>query len=201
MEQKKEKKDLSKKFWYIVITISIVLIILIAIGFALFANSNNKVIDTEENGGNIVLNYTSNVNGLQITGAVPTTDAVGMINSEDGKYFDFSVNVKLDEASSIEYEISVVKDKANSTISDDDIRIYLEKEKSGTYTKVFAPAKFTGIKEESDLGSKKGSMILTSSKAIKNTTDNYRLRMWLSDKSLLTSGSYSIEIEVNGTAQ
>ena len=31
--------------------------------------------------------------------------------------------------------------------------------------------------------------------------DNYRLRMWLSDKSQLDTGTYSIDVEVNGIAK
>jgi hypothetical protein len=199
--KKGTNKNLSTNFWIILTVISIILIIIIAVGFALFTNSNNEVVDKYESGGKIVLNYSNNINGLSITNAIPTADLVGIKNSSDGTYFDFSVKSTLDEASSIQYEISVSKDKKNSTISDDDIRIYLEKEKSGTYTKVFGPDKFTGIKEESELGTKKGNMVLIQSKVIKNSTDNYRLRLWLSDKSVVTNGSYTVLIEVNGVAK
>ena len=36
------------------------------------------------------------------------------------------IDVKLDNAPSVEYEISAVKDKSKSTIADSDIKIYLE---------------------------------------------------------------------------
>lgn len=197
----KEGNELSKGFWCVLIVICLVLIVFIAAGFAIFSNKDDEIIDKVEDGGNITLNYTNNVTGLSIINSAPITDSLGMKKFEDGDYFDFSVKVELDNATSIEYEISAIKDTKNSTISDDDIRIYLEKENSGTYSTVFGPEKFTALKKESSLGSPEGSMVLTSVKSKKSITDNYRLRLWLSDKSMLTAGNYSLEIIVNGKAK
>ncbi len=198
---KNKKGEFSKEFWYILIGICFILIIVIAIAFAVFSNRKEEVIEKTEKGGNLVLNYTNNVTGLSIVNALPTADAVGMKNSDKEQYFDFSIQSTLDNAPSIEYEISAIKVSKNSTISNEDIRIYLEKEKSGSYTKVFGPAKFTPLKESTDLESEKGSMVLLKTKKIRNSTDNYRLRMWLSDTSLLTSGNFSVDIVVNGKAK
>lgn len=200
MENKK-KGELSKEFWYFFIGFCCLFIIVLAVGFAVFANREDEVLEKEESGGNIVLNYTNNISGLKIINATPTTDAIGIKNNEDGQYFDFSIDTKLDNAPSIEYEIAAIKDSTISTISNDDIKIYLEKENSGSFTKVFGPAKFSAIKESTKLGSPEGSMVLTHSKIKKSGTENYRLRMWLSDKSVLTSGNYGIEIVVNGKAK
>ena len=195
------KKDLSKNFWYLIVGICTLLVIIIIIAFVVFSNRKPEVIEKNENGANIVLNYTSNVSGLKLTDITPTTDAVGMKNLKDEEYFDFSVEVALDNARGVEYEISAVKDTKNSTISDDDIKIYLEKEKSGTYTKVFGPDKFKPLKKKTEIGSEKGSMVLIKTKKTNSIADNYRLRMWLSDKSNVTSGTYAIEIVVNGKAK
>ena len=200
MENKK-KGELSKEFWYFFIGFCCLFIIVLAVGFAVFANREDEVLEKEKSGGNIVLNYTNNISGLKIINATPTTDAIGIKNNEDGQYFDFSIDTKLDNAPSIEYEIAAIKDSTISTISNDDIKIYLEKENSGSFTKVFGPAKFSAIKENTKLGSPEGSMVLTHSKIKKSGTENYRLRMWLSDKSVLTSGNYGIEIVVNGKAK
>ena len=200
MENKK-KGELSKEFWYFFIGFCCLFIIVLAVGFAVFANREDEVLEKEKSGGNIVLNYTNNISGLKIINATPTTDAIGIKNNEDGQYFDFSIDTKLDNPPSIEYEIAAIKDSTISTISNDDIKIYLEKENSGSFTKVFGPAKFSAIKENTKLGSPEGSMVLTHSKIKKSGTENYRLRMWLSDKSVLTSGNYGIEIVVNGKAK
>ena len=196
-----ENKEVIPKFLVFILCICVVLIILIAVGFAVFVNRKPEVVENEENGANIVLNYSTDVNGLEIKDATPTTDTVAIKKNEDGDYFDFSIDVKLDNAPSIEYEISVIKDKKNSTIADDDIRIYLEKENSGTYTKVFGPDKYKALKKKDKFGSPVGSMVLTKIKKTNTSTDNYRLRMWMSDKSVTQTGNYSIEIVVNAIAK
>lgn len=195
-----ENKEEIPKFLIVELGMCIIFVIIMAIGIAVFVNRDEKVITKKENGANIVLNYSGNTNGLSIKDATPTTDSIGMQGIEEGEYFDFSVDVALDNAPSLEYEIVAIKDKKNSTISDDDIKIYLEKEKSGTYTKVFGPSKYTPLKKKSKFGSPTGSMVLLKTKKTNTSVDNYRLRMWLSDKSVST-GTYSVEIVVNAIAK
>ena len=197
----KKGSELSGLFWIILIIICLVLAIFVGFLFVEFGKQKDIVIENEENGGNIVLNYTNNITGLYLTKALPTNDNVGTKLSDEGLYFDFAIDTKLDNATAIDYEISVIKDKKKSTIPDEDIRIYLEKEESGTYTKVFGPSAFKGIKEDSKLGSQSGSMILNKVTTKKSIVDNYRLRMWLSDSSLLQSGDYAVEVVVNGIAK
>lgn len=198
--EKKSGNELSGIFWIILIIICLVLAVFVGFLFVEFGKQKDIVIDKEENGGNIILNYTNNITGLYITKAIPTNDAIGVKLSDEGQYFDFAIDTKLDNATSIDYEISIIKDAKKSTISDNDIRIYLEKENSGTYSKVFGPSAFKGIKEESELGSQAGSMILNKVTTKKSVVDNYRLRMWLSDSSSLQSGDYAVEVVVNGRA-
>ena len=198
MEENKEKVP---KFLVFILCICIVFIIIIAISFAVFINRQEKVIEKSENGANVVLNYSTDINGLKITKATPTTDQVGIKNLEDGEYFDFSVETKLDNAPSLDYEISIVKDKVDSNISDSDIRIYLEKEKSGTFTKVFGPNKYTPLKKKSKYGTEAGSMVLVDTKKTNSSVDNYRLRIWLSDTSVTTEGNYSVKVVVNALAK
>ena len=38
-------------------------------------------------------------------------------------------------------------------------------------------------------------------KKVKSGTDNYRLRIWLADTSLVQNGSYSVEVDINGKAK
>lgn len=200
MENKKGS-GLSNSFWITLVCICIVFISIITIGIIVFANRKEEVIEKNLDGGQITLNYTNNVTGLNLENITPTTDSVAMKDMTENRYFDFFVDVDLKKANSMEYEISVIKDKHFSTISDDDIRVYLEKEESGTYSKVLEPKKYTPIKKDTELGSEKGSMVLVKSKTKKSLKDNYRLRVWLSDKSLLPSGNYAISVVVNGVAK
>ena len=196
-----KKRELTKSFWITWLIIIFILILVVAIGFGLFVNRKEEVIVNEENGGNVVLNYSSNVAGLKIVNATPITDAVGIKKSDEGDYFDFSVESKLDNAASLEYELSLTKNKKTSTISDDDIRIYLEKEESGTYTAVFEPKAFEALKKDNEYGTKTGDMVLVHTKKTKATVDHYRLRMWLRDQSLVPNGTYEVEINVTGISK
>lgn len=194
-------KDSKGAFIILMLTVVLILSGLIVAGYIAFSLREQEVVEEEENGADIVLNYSTNYSGLEIKSATKMKDDDGIVNLKEGEYFDFSIEVLLDNAASVEYEVSIEKDEANSTIPDSDIRIYLEKEKEGTYTKVFGPEKFTPLKKASKHGSKKGSMPLVEVKKTNSNTDNYRLRMWLSDKSTLTTGTYSVNVEVNGIAK
>ena len=196
-----EVKDSKRAF--IILMISIILILggLIVTGFIVFSMREKDIQIEEENGADIILNYSSNNSGLEIKNAAKTNDDDGSANLKDGEYFDFSIETLLDNASNVEYEISIIKDEDVSTIPDEDIRIYLEKEKEGTYTKVFGPDKFIPLKKKSEFGSKKGSMPLISVRKTNSNTDSYRLKIWLSDKTTLNNGTYSVEVEVNGIAK
>ena len=200
-KENKEKKGLSKRFWIIIACMCLFMVVFLTVGFIVFANREPEVIEQNEDGGYVTLNYSTDSNALTITNAKATTDAVGMKTMKDGEYFDFSVVTNLEEASKVEYEISIIKDEEISTIPDEDIRIYLEKEDSGTYTKLFGPEQYSGAVNYSSVGSEMGSMVIANVKKIKSETDNYRLRMWMSDKALTASGNYSVEIDIHAIAK
>ena len=193
----KDKKEFSKKFWYLVFGTCIVLVLCISVGFAFFSKTKKPVIIERENGGKVVLNYAGDFSGLQLKKIVPTLDSVG---SKGEDYFDFSVDVSLDNATYIDYEIAIVK-VGKTAIPDDDIRILLEQEDSGSYITVFGPEKFTPLKADSKIGSPKGSMALYHVKKTRSLSDRYRLRVWLSDKSTLLEGDYSLEVFVYGNTK
>lgn len=196
MEENKGK--LTSRFWITTFLVCLVLVVAGIVGFVVFNHRSPDVIEKDEDGGYVTLNYSSEVNALSLFNAKPTTDAVGMKNTE---YFDFSVDVNLEGAPKVEYEISLIKDEEASTIKDEDVRIYLEKEESGTYTKVFGPEEFTPSKNYTGVGSELGSMVLTNVKKIKSETDNYRLRIWMSDKAIASTGNYSVEVDIHAISK
>ena len=201
MEELNKKDKISKKFLICLLVIVVVFTTVIAISVSAFEGRKPEVVINEENGGNIKLVYSDDTNSLSISNALPVTDLIGMKKDDVEDYFDFSIDVNLDNSKEVDYEISINKVDKLSTIPDTDIKIYLEKEESGTYVKSFGPANYKSISKVSDLGSSKGSMIIHSEKRKKSGIDNYRLRIWLSDTSLISKGDYSVEINVNGKAK
>lgn len=201
MKKNKKREKLSKNFWILLGIITFILILILIVSHALFSKVEPEVIIDKEPGGEVTLFYTNSTNALTLNNAVPTTDSVGIKLQDVEKYFDFTVDINLDNAKSVDYEISVLKDDVLSTIPNNEIRIYLEKENNGTYTKVFGPDKYKPINKNTELGTSKGSMVLYKNKKTVSGSENYRLRMWLSDKSVLPNGGYSLEVNVTGTAK
>jgi len=129
-----KKINLSRKFWLLLFIVFVILVIIFAGGVFFFSKENEVVTYKNESGGKVFLTYSSDVNGLSIIGAVPMIDKVGA--KSDSKYLDFSVQVDVEKNRKVEYELSVRKVEENSTINDNDVRLYLEKEESGTYVSV-----------------------------------------------------------------
>ena len=145
------------------------------------------------------MTYTENMNGISIQDALPTSDEVGKHLNGKGEYFDFTIKSNVVN-SSITYEIAAIKDKS-STISDDSIKLYLEKQNSGTYEQVMEPTIFKSITKRSKIGSPKGSMVLYKLNRKKSGTDNYRLRMWIKEDAVVEMDkSYTVKVNVYGKA-
>lgn len=199
----KEKKGKSKSFIIIIISICLVLGMVLGVSIYFFMNKEPEVIDENLDGGDLSLTYADDSNIFSITKAIPMTNELGMKMSNDDQYFDFTIDASFDSAEEIDYEIYIEKVGTTSTISDKDIRIYLEKQNSGTYEKVLDPKEFTPLKKKSSLGSPKGSMVLYSGSTTVDVAENYRLRMWLSDKAIETANSkdYTIKVNVTGKAK
>lgn len=194
-----ETEKTTKKFWIILLCVCTLFLIFTIVGFIIFSNRKPEIVNEQLDGGTIDLSYTSDSSYLNINGAVPTTDEVGMVNNAEGGYFDFSVNTEFDDAKAITYELSIKKVKGN--VSDDDIIIYLEKEDSGTYSPILKPTSYKPLKKDSKNGTKKNNMILITEEKNKSTIDNYRLRTWISDKSSVSNGIYQLEINIIAKAK
>lgn len=190
---KSKTRELSNKFWILLVVISLFFIVVIAVGFFLFLNRKKEILFEDKKVGRVTLNYSSSTSSLTISKASPITDKLGMTSDN---YFDFSVKSLLEDGRDIEYEISVSKNNNKSTISNDEVRIYLEKEENGIYSKVFGPSSFEGLVSKSRVGSKKNEMVLTNVSRENDGIDNYRLRIWLSDKSTVNSGDYSVDVNL-----
>lgn len=196
----KGSNKLSKTFWILTLILCILCIAGISIGFYFYKQETNKVIVKDELGGDVYLKYVGNTNGLTLLNASPMTDQLGALQDGDNKYFDFSVEVDLDEADFVEYEIAIVKDKSFSNIPDNEVKFYLEEENSGSFSKVFGPSEFKPLEEKTELGTDKGDMVLYTVKKADSGTINYRLRMWMAETSTMPVGNYSVEVSINGKA-
>lgn len=208
MNSTQENKSNSSKFIFIsVILVTILVILVLCLSFAAFKRATSEDGTNSNNGSNgngginskISMTYTENMNGISIQDALPTSDEVGKHLNGKGEYFDFTIKSNIVN-SSITYEIAAIKDKS-STISDDSIKLYLEKQNSGTYEQVMEPTIFKSITKRSKIGSPKGSMVLYKLNRKKSGTDNYRLRMWIKEDAVVEMDkSYTVKVNVYGKA-
>ena len=184
---------------YIIISLIIVIIIVLiimSITFTLFVKKQSDIAHSSKLIGRVSMRYTEDTNGITITDALPVTDEVGMAQTGNGEYFDFSVGTSISSDVPIQYEITAVKDKS-STISDKDIKIYLEKQQNGTYVKFIEPTRFIPLDQNTEIGSPIGTMVLKKVERKGNTTDNYRLKMWINNDSKVGENKfYSIKINI-----
>ena len=197
----KTNNKLNKTFWILTLVICLICIAGISVGFYLYKLETDKEIIKEKLGGDVYLKFVGNTIGFTLLNASPMTDQLGALQEGENKFFDFSVEVKLDEAEYVEYEISIEKDTAFSNIPDNEVKFYLEEENSGSFSKVFGPSEFKPLEEDSELGTEAGNMVLYTVKKNTSGSTNYRLRMWMSDKSTMLVGNYSVEVSINGKAK
>lgn len=197
-----ESKSKTKNVVIFLVLLSIVLIAVIVVAFTMFFKEQERNVKEIVKTGTVSMNYKSEVNGLQLTSITPVANDVAIENRAEGSYFDFSVSSDIDSDTAVDYEISLVKDES-STISDSDIMVYLEKQTSGTYSKVDNPKQFTPVKKKTNLGSPAKSMVLGKFSLSANQVDNYRLRIWVKDGAVITdlSANYKVRVNVYGKAK
>ena len=194
------KKERNNKIFVIAIALLIFIVMVIGVSMAAFTytkeDNNVNTIST----GNIYLNYTEGVNGINITNAYPITDDVGKTLTNEDQYFDFSIDSVISGDVVASYEISAEKE-SSSTLNNDDVKLYLEKQVDNSYEEVMAPKNFTPLKESTDLGTMAGTMLLDSGSLSKNTTVNYRLRMWVDADTVIDNLEKSFGVRVSVKAK
>lgn len=194
----------SKFILFSVLLVTILVIIVIGLSFSVFkkveSTSDFRDDNVKDNYNNISMTYTESVNGISIQDALPISDEVGKALSGTGEYFDFTIRSKFSKKASVTYEIAAIKDE-ESTISNDQVKLYLEKQVSGSYEQVMEPNIFTPISNRSGVGSPEGSMILLQVKKNSSGSDNYRLRMWLKEDSTVQMDQvFTVKVNVYGKA-
>ena len=200
----KEEKGLGNKFGFLIVGICVACLIFLVVSCVIFFNREDEVKKVKKNGGEVTLSYTDDINIFSLTNATPTIDTVGKTLNSADMYFDFTVNASLDEADEIDYEIYIEKFGNAPTIKDEDIRIYLEKQNSGSYEEVLAPVAFTALKAKSKVGTPRGAMVIFNDSIKSDKIENYRLRMWLADTALVNTAqpqNFSVKVSVVGKAK
>lgn len=196
------KKGVSKSVIIGCIIIIILIVCIVAGAFYIYYGSPEEVYQESLTGGNISLTYSDEENLFAIEKAIPTSDIEGKKYDSADLFYDFTVKVDIEDANVIEYEILLVKDETLSNALNSNIKVYLEKEDSGTYVQVAGPEIFNSNVEDEKIGD--SVMSVYKEKRTESGNDNYRLRMWVSDTANITPGelqNYAVKIALKGAAK
>jgi len=190
----KIKEILKDKKVLTVIALVLLMILTVGITYALFAYSRAGEKVNSLSTGTVTMSYNEATNGLSITNALPVEDCTGEKSTDT---FDFTMSITMKGNFTISYEVTAEKDES-STLSDDDVRIYLERSEDGTtYEAVSGPNSYTMIGNEDEFGASANEMILDSGTVTKSVDYKYKLRMWLSKNAEVTGESKYFTIKVN----
>ena len=155
--------------------------------------------------GAITMEYTESDNVINMTGALPTTDATGKVRLTEGEYLDFTVKSAITGTTNINWEIAAEDvTTASKKIDGKYIKLYLTKlDDSNNESQVMAPKVFTAkTSENTKTGRPTGMMSLATGTMSSSETNKYRLRMYV-DESYNPQGdggdlSFSVKVNVYG---
>ena len=196
----------NKKQLIVSIGLTLVLVLMIVgISYAAFQfNGPGSKLNTITTGA-ITMQYTESDNIINMTGALPTTDATGKVRLTEGEYLDFTVKSNIQGDTNINWEIAA-EDVTTSTkkIAGKYIKLYLTKlDDSNNESQVMAPKVFTAkTSENTKTGRPTGMMSLATGTMSTSETNKYRLRMYV-DESYNPQGdggdlSFSVKVNVYG---
>ena len=194
------KKGISFKVWMLLLAVFLTVGAVIGVSSYLCYGEPKNIEYDEVSGGEISMTYTDDQNIFGITNGVKMSDTVGIAQDASDKFFDFTINTDISNANNLEYSIILVKDETLSTSLDENVKIYLEKEVSGSYSEVTGPIVFSPNMKDSEY---ENAMTIYKGTNRNNKTENFRLRMWISDTANITPEqiqNFSVKIIVDGKA-
>ena len=193
----------NKKQLIVSIGLTLVLVLMIVgISYAAFQfNGPGSKLNTITTGA-ITMEYTESDNVINMTGALPTTDATGKVRLTEGEYLDFTVKSAITGTTNINWEIAA-EDVTSATKKIDGkyIKLYLTKlDDSNNESQVMAPKVFTAkTSENTKTGRPSGMMSLATGTMSTSETTKYRLRMYVDEdyNPQGDGGSLSFSVKIN----
>ena len=150
------------------------------------------------------MTYEETDNTISLSGALPTTDAIGKKRLTEGEYFDFTISSEITGNVNINYEISA-KDVTSSDrkIDGSNIKLYLTRLTDDGEEELMTPETYNEETSSNNFtGRPSGEMSLYTSSMNSSESNNYRLRMYV-DESYNPQGDggglqFAVQINVYG---
>ncbi len=196
---------MKKKENIIIIVVLVVMILaIVGVSYAAFSYSRTGSKVNSITTGSITMTYKETDNTISLNGALPTTDKTGTVRLNPGEYFDFSVSSEITGDVNINYEISAKKEDGN-TIGGEYIKLYLTRLTDDGEEELMSPETYN--EEESSnsyTGRPSGEMSLYTSSMNSSESNNYRLRMYVTEEYNPQGDGggleFSVQINVYGLA-
>ena len=136
-------KDVSKQVFISILSVIMLIIAVIGISFAAFTYSKTGGKVNTITVGTITMDYTEPTNGINLTDALPITDASGKILTGTGNTFDFTVstNIQGSGTTTINYLITITE--VTTTFANTGIKVYLTSNDDNTVE--VAPTKVSSL--------------------------------------------------------
>lgn len=194
-------RDDSKQVLLSVFGVALLIVAIVGISYAIFVFSAKSRVDNTVRSGGITFEYLEGDSVIDISDALPVSDEVG---KKQTKSFDFKISSAIRGNTIVFYEVRAKSLPIDNKIDNQYVKIYLEKKNDGDFSPVLYPTTF---KENSDtsltnISVDLNTMLLYSGKfsgkkaITTNYSDEFRLKMWLSDKYLIDDVSRTFKIKV-----
>ena len=175
-------KTKKKENIVIIAILVIMLLAIIGVSYAAFSFSKQGNTPNKITTGSITMTYTESSNTISLSNALPTTDATGTTRLKEGEYFDFTVSSEIVGDVNINYEISA-KEVGDGTIDGSNIKLYLTKLNGESEEQLMSPEVYNEeVSENTYTGRPAGEMSLYTSSMNSSESNNYRLRMYVTEE-------------------
>ena len=194
-------RDDSKQVLLSVFGVALLIVAIGGISYAIYVFSAKSRVDNTVRSGGITFEYLEGDSVIDINDALPVSDEVGV---KQTKSFDFQVSSAIRGNTTVFYEVRAKSLTVDNKIDNQYVKIYLEKKDVGDFSTVLSPTTFRENPNTSltNISVDTNTMLLYSGKfsgkkaTTTNYSDEFRLKMWLSDKYLIDDVSRSFKIKV-----
>lgn len=194
-------RDDSKQVLLSVFGVALLIVAIVGISYAIFVFSAKSRVDNTVRSGGITFEYLEGDSVIDINDALPVSDEVGVRQT---KSFDFQVSSAIRGNTTVFYEVRAKSLTVDNKIDNQYVKIYLEKKDGGDFSTVLSPTTFKENPNTSltNISVDTNTMLLYSGRfsgkkaTTTNYSDEFRLKMWLSDKYLIDDVSRSFKIKV-----
>ena len=194
-------RDDSKQVLLSVFGVALLIVAIVGISYAIFVFSAISRVDNTVRSGGITFEYLEGDSVIDINDALPVSDEVGV---KQTKSFDFQVSSAIRGNTTVFYEVRAKSLTVDNKIDNQYVKIYLEEKDGDDFSTVLSPTTFKENPNTSltNISVDTNTMLLYSGRfsgkkaTTTNYSDEFRLKMWLSDKYLIDDVSRSFKIKV-----